>query len=274
MSQFSRVTIESAIELADELLDFSNKYNGRAEVERFLLLFNLENEVLDTGDFRPGPRITALLNYLYTHDNEKGPLGANLVYEIIEYITERQVNRYRYTAKFLKLESYLKQLDGYRVNDDGKLEPIMPETMHLAEKNDELRSLLDKFRFSTAIGHLNQATSSFTRGEWASANGQLRTFVESLFNSIADKLVSNLPSASINKWEAISQINPPFFSPDLNEWRKPNDKGKETFVRGFFNRLHPLGPHPGLSEEEDCTFRLYLVTVVAWHYLRQLDRRI
>ncbi|HYT43546.1 MAG TPA: hypothetical protein VEP90_14505, partial [Methylomirabilota bacterium] len=177
MSQFSRVTIESAIELADELLDFSNRYNGRAEVERFLLRFNLDNEVPDTGDFRPGPRITALLNYLYTHENEKGPLGANLVYEIIEYVTERQTKRYRNNPKLLRLESYLKQLDGYRINNDGRLEPILPESMHLAEKNDELRFLLDKFGFSTAKGHLNQATSSFTRGEWASANGQIRTFV-------------------------------------------------------------------------------------------------
>ena len=273
MSQFSRITIESAIELADELLDFSNKYNGRAEVERFLLRFNLDNVVPDPGDFRPGPRITLLLNYLYTHDDEKGPLGANLVYEIIEYITERQTKRYRYNPKLLKLESYLKQLDGYRINDDGKLEPILPESMQLAEKNDELRTLLDKFGFSTAKGHLNQATSCFARGDWPAANGQLRTFIESLFNSIADALVANLSPNSNQKWEAISQINPPFFSPELNEWRKPNDN-KQTFVPGFWSRLHPMGPHPGLSDEDDCTFRLYLVTVVAWHYLRQLDRRI
>jgi len=41
-------------------------------------------------------------------------------------------------------------------------------------------------------------------------------------------------------------------------------------MKSFFRRLHPQGAHPGLSAEEDSTFRLHLVLLVG----RQLLRRV
>ena len=48
----------------------------------------------------------------------------------------------------------------------------------------------------------------------------------------------------------------------------------KNLVNGVLKRLHPQGSHPGLSDEEDCTFRLHLVLVLARFFLRRLDAKV
>jgi len=62
------------------------------------------------------------------------------------------------------------------------------------------------------------------------------------------------------------------FYTQYNEWE--NDRGKPAFVLGLWARLHPQGSHPGLSEEDDCTFRLQVTLITARLFLRRLDQRI
>jgi hypothetical protein len=65
-------------------------------------------------------------------------------------------------------------------------------------------------------------------------------------------------------------LNPPFFLHGLNEWT-----GQGTgFFEAFFRRLHPQGAHPGLSDEEDSTFRLHLVLLTARSPLTRLADRL
>ena len=152
--------------------------------------------------------------------------------------------------------------------EEGKLRKVLPESVVIAEEEDQLSILLDRYDFTITKGHLDQAISAHTRGEWAGANAQLRSFVESLFDSFVTVLVkdtSNLPPTSYARRELLTKLDPPFILPELNEWA-PNGTG---FLQGFWKRLHPQGAHPGLSDEEDCTFRLQLVILVAGHYLRR-----
>jgi hypothetical protein len=117
---------------------------------------------------------------------------------------------------------------------------------------------------------LDQAIQSHSLGNWAAANSQVRSFLESLFDETAYRLDPNAPHGQ-NQGEArrqlLANITPPFLSRDLNEW---SDDGK-NFVNGVFKRLHPQGAHPGLSGDEDCTFRLHLVLLLARLFLRRLD---
>ena len=151
---------------------------------------------------------------------------------------------------------------------------ILPENIQLAEKGDELNSLLESFDFTVPKGHLDQALNAHTRSDWAAANAQMRPFIEGLFDLIAALLVGEtqpLPPTSQGKRELLAKLDPPFFLPSLNEW-EIGDKG--GFIQGFWRRLHPQGSHPGLSDEEDSTFRLHLVVLVAWHYMKRLEKRL
>ena len=269
MPQFSRITIIEAIGLLESLT--------HAELDRFLLKYGLER--IAHQDLRPKTaKLNVVIKYLIYNPDKKGPLGANLTFEIIEDKLSSIFPLNLYAPLLVrehlpKLVNSLKH-DGYVITDGGELKTMLPESIKLVEKENELNSLLDKFKFITTKGHIDLAISAHTRGEWASANAQLRSFMESLFDSIADKLVGNkttLPPPGHQRCALLAKLNPPFFIPTLNEW-EIGDKG--GFLQGLRKRLHPQGSHPGLSDEEDSTFRLHLVILTASYYLKRLDSRM
>lgn len=139
------------------------------------------------------------------------------------------------------------------------------------EGESEVILLLDKHGFAVSGGHLKQALSAFNRGEWSSANGELRNFYESYLNEIADKLGYSGAQNSRAKRDFLgSGVKPPFLLSEYNEW----DSQKTQYVQGLMNRMHPHGGHPGLSEEEDATFRLQISLITARLFLRRFDRRV
>jgi hypothetical protein len=233
--------------------------------------------VLGSGGVNP--KMTNLMEHLINNPDIRGPGGANLILEMIESLIEEKCgphldsyHRENPEVAFPALVRSLKQ-DGY-VIEGLKLKGILPSDLPIAQQKDEMISLLERYQFDTAKGHFEQAVSAHTRGEWASANAQLRSFIESLFDSIATLLNNNQPSnltSSHARRESLATMSPPFFIEELKEWEVG---GKDGFIQGFWRRLHASGSHPGLSDEEDCTFRLHIVIVTASHFLRRLESRL
>lgn len=139
------------------------------------------------------------------------------------------------------------------------------------EAENEVVTLLDRSGFATAKGHLSLALAAFQRGEWASANGQLRNFYESYLNEIAGGLGYSGNDDSKAKRDYLGNLSPPFLLSEYNEWNTNNQKPQ--YVQGLMSRMHPHGGHPGLSEEEDATFRLQITLVTARLFLRRLNQR-
>ncbi|MGO9893281.1 MAG: hypothetical protein ACLPX8_03590 [Bryobacteraceae bacterium] len=140
------------------------------------------------------------------------------------------------------------------------------------EAENEVATLLDRSGFSVAKGHLNQALSAFQRGEWSSANGELRNFYESYLNEIAVSLGYMGGGDSKAKRDFLgASLQPPFFLADYNEWNANNQKPQ--YVQGLMSRMHPHGGHSGLSEEEDATFRLQISLITARLFLRRFSER-
>lgn len=140
------------------------------------------------------------------------------------------------------------------------------------EAESELISLLNRFGFTTTKGHLAQAMSAYQRGEWSSANAQLRTFLESCLDDIAVKLGYGESDGTKNKRDYLGgELKPPFLLEGYNEWN--SNKQKPQYVQGLMSRLHPHGSHAGLSEEEDATFRLQITLITARLFLRRFHQR-
>lgn len=139
------------------------------------------------------------------------------------------------------------------------------------EAESEVVTLLDRSGFNVAKGHLNHALSAFQRGEWSSANGELRNFYESYLNEIANSLGYSGSGDSKAKRDFLGNLQPPFLLSDYNEWNV--NIQKPQYVQGLMSRMHPHGGHPGLSEEEDATFRLQVSLVTARLFLRRFDQR-
>jgi hypothetical protein len=168
-----------------------------------------------------------------------------------------------------KAKIFLRALDrdGLKIVD-GKIEASFPDILDLPEANDDVSRLLKKHRFVTSKGHLDQALSAHGRGDWASANGQLRTFCEGLFDEIAVKIdaTASTLASSENRRARLASLG--FIDANLNEW---GNDGK-NFVNGLFKRLHPQGSHPGLSDQDDSTFRLHVVLLTARLFLLRFDK--
>lgn len=167
-------------------------------------------------------------------------------------------------------------LDGFVVDWRGNssnpplLRAALPEEVDLPTADDEVHQLLKHFGFLTALGHLDQAIEAHTRGDWAAANSQTRTFLESLFEQIAHRMdpadaAARGSSENRRAWLAEQE----FLSKPRNEWT--ND-GK-SYINGLFKMLHTEGSHPGLSDEDRSTFRLHLVLITARTFLRRLKNR-
>lgn len=139
------------------------------------------------------------------------------------------------------------------------------------EAESEIVQLLDRHAFTVAKGHLSQALSAFQRGEWSSANGELRNFYESYLNEMATGLGYMGSGDSKSKRDYLGGLQPPFLLSDYNEWHSNNQKPQ--FVQGLMSRMHLHGGHPGLSEEEDATFRLQISLVTARLFLRRYNER-
>lgn len=258
---FSRESVIEVLPLFERM--------SHAEIDRFALRFGLEGIALD--DTVPKyKRANAIALYLINNPDLKWPSGENVTFKVIEFLLGvAQQRNVSLEVDLLGFKHSLKR-DGYMI-EQYVLKRTLPEHSNLPEKETELNTLLHRFRFNVSKGHLEQAINAHTRGDWAASNAQMRTFVESFFDAIAEKLGyvanPNRQDNSQHRREYLAKLPQPFLLPGLNEWEIG---GKGGFVQGFWRRLNPEGSHPGLSDEDDSTFRLQLVVIVAHHLLKRL----
>jgi hypothetical protein len=166
-----------------------------------------------------------------------------------------------------KLKRALEQ-DGFVITG-GSLRRILPADIGLPGTESDLVRLLDRHNFGTAKGHLEQAMENHARGNWAAANSQLRTFFDALLDGIAERLDATAKELASGQQRRARLAALNFLIVPLNEW---GDDGK-GFINGLVKRLHSQGPHPGLSDDDDCTFRLHVVLLTAALLLRRFDSR-
>jgi len=158
------------------------------------------------------------------------------------------------------------EMDGF-VIAGGKIRATLPNDVGLPAVQDELHRLLAKHNVSTASGHLDQALDAHAKGHWASANSQIRTFFDALFDDICERIDPQTKALGSGQPRRTQLAAKGFLSRDLNEW---SDNGL-GFINDLAKRLHPQGSHPGLSDPDDSTFRLHVVLLTARFFLRRFD---
>lgn len=148
------------------------------------------------------------------------------------------------------------------------LRSSLPASVNMPKSDDELHALLKRFGMQMATAHLDQAIDCHTRGDWAAANAQFRTFMEQLINSITaiGFASQDAPTFTMNnRVQLLGRVG--FFSLARGEWAE-DGKG---FIQGLLRMLHSDGSHPGLSDEEHSTYKLHLTLLTASTLLRRLQ---
>jgi len=268
-SRFSRLTMLAAVAVLERLT--------HAGLDVYHLELGLEGTGAGEGSGL-GKRSATLAQFAVANPQFVTVSGSNLWDALVERAAEiaarlqttTWTNSVEYPPDATKLVRALER-DGYVLRDGGLVRSL-PEFVDLPSADDEVHRLLDQFGMATARGHLNQAIQAHSDGQWAAANSQLRTFLECLLDDIAgrcDPEASTNAKSSHGRRALLAATTPAFLYRELNEWA---DNGT-GFVNGLFSRLHPEGSHPGLSSDEDCTFRLHTVLIAARLFLRRLVAR-
>jgi len=265
LTPFTRPTVVAAVEFLER--------HSQASFDQLVLRLALENEI-PSGAGLSVAKKCGLLGRAVVRRPTQVVQTVEGAATLAEAVVREAVKLLRPEPAFSDQTALLRGLarDGYVVTwgDNGRdptLRAALPEQIELPETDDEVRLLLSQLGFVTPAGHLAQAIEAHTRGDWAAANGQLRTFIESLFDDIA-RAVRPVDAAqrptSENRRALLAEIG--FLAADRNEWTQDG----KNYINGLFKMLHTEGSHPGLSDEDHCTFRLHVVLVTARTFLRRL----
>ncbi len=143
---------------------------------------------------------------------------------------------------------------------EGRVVPFLSPSADPAKEQGVLESRLDEYEFAVTHNLLNQAIDNAAHGHWEAANGQVRSFLESLCNEIVASLYiegGNAPTgAPARKY--------------LQEKRFLSEK-EANLLKALFGVLHGEGSHPGTSSEDDCHRRKLMAFAMANYYLERLD---
>lgn len=270
-NHFTRPTLLAAIELLEAQL-------SQAKFNQLVLRLGLEQSIPDDTSVSVGKKAAQLGRAVLANGSHVVRTldgSVTLTEAVVREAVALTTNSTSPAAQQVRLVRGL-ALDGFVVEwaedwpHDPRLRAALPAEVDLPVTDDEVHQLLKHFGFTVSLGHLDQAIEAHTRGDWAAANSQTRTFFESLFDQIAafiDPAAAATAGSSENRraWLA-TEPRPKFLSKERNEWT--ND-GK-NYVNGLFKMLHTEGSHPGLSDEDRSTFRLHVVLVTARTFLRRL----
>jgi hypothetical protein len=238
--RFSRRTIIAAIELLEGAIKV------HADLTRFLLKLSPDlARRCDAGALND--RFNHLIKFLDDQPDFQLEGGGRLRDELVENAVP-----FYSSSEEARSGAFLRALEGDGfVITEGVLRRALPAVVNLPEAQDEIFRLLAKHHFTVPTGHLDQAFVAHTDGHWASANSQIRSFLEGLLDEIAERLdptAVTLPSGQARR-ARLAAIG--FLSRSLNEWE---DHGL-GYINGLMKRLHPQGSHPGLSDQDDSAAR-------------------
>jgi hypothetical protein len=148
------------------------------------------------------------------------------------------------------------EVDGYALVD-GALIPATPAPFQVEEQVPILEQNLETRGFAVARDHYRQARENFTDGNYAAANGQTRSFLESLFIELcAQRTAKRFEDASA----ALQHLkNTGWFG-----------MSESQHYRSFWADIQDNGPHQGLSDNDEALLRLHYATAVARYVLAKL----
>ena len=142
----------------------------------------------------------------------------------------------------------------------GRVVPFLSPSITPQKEQGLLESRLSDNGFNVALNHFNQSVDNAARGQWESANGDLRAFFDRLCEDTAGRIhkgPQNPPVAGKARQYLTDQG---FLSSDESE-----------LLRYLFRVLHGEGAHPGTSSSDDCHRRRLMVVALSNYYLDKLS---
>lgn len=143
---------------------------------------------------------------------------------------------------------------------EGRVSPFLSPTIAPAQEQGVLERRLGELGFAIPLNHLKQAVDNSARGNWEAANGEVRSFLESLCDAVARERHKG-PGESPTRGEARKYLEQSgFLTPE-----------ESALLMAFFKVLHTAGGHAGTSTEDDCHRRRLMAIALGNYYLDRLQ---
>ena len=160
--------------------------------------------------------------------------------------------------------SYESFLEALRIEGadlvEGRIVSFLSPSVEPDREQGVLESRLKQYGFGVASNHLDNALDLASNSKWEPANGEVRSFLESICEAIAAMIYSASGEAPV-RGEARKFLAEQGFL---------NDK-ESKLLYSLFQVLHGEGGHAGTSSSDDCHRRRLLAVSLANYYLERLD---
>lgn len=244
--RFSRRTLAALARALSHLISHSEISNlgyelgveapGLNKLDRCTnLIKNLESLTLRTGTANDEVILELLQRYVASVDETVMP----------------HINGIPGLLAVLKVEGY--EIMGHRII------PTTPEPAALAPQISALEAALVNRSLAVAARHYGQACDNLTVGNFEAANGQIRSYLENLFITLAQQASgTSFSDASA----ALQHMKDKGFL-EAAEWNT---------LRGFWDLCQSRGPHHGLSDPDEAVFRLHMATSIGRYILVRISQ--
>ena len=204
---------------------------------------------------KPVDTLLASTTLVDLFDSSKASSKREQVREVLDYLRTKGYDGYleMVFAEALKAmdEHFVKEFGKKAVtalNHDGfpweRLadKRALIEGFELPEKISYVKAALMENNYEIALFHLQEALSSYELGNYSAANGQIRTFLEALF----EEIVNNKLKIKCKGGDCKKIFAKKYFTLEESQAAK-----------AFSALLHTKGSHPGKSEKHETEFRLF-----------------
>ena len=139
---------------------------------------------------------------------------------------------------------------------EGRIAPFLTPHVQPEVEQGLLEARLSSAGFEEPLNRFSQSVDNAARSQWESANGDIRTFLDSLCGELAARLYPGTGKPPTGG--AARQF--------LQDQGFLNKK-EADLLKSLFSVLHGEGPHPGTSSSDDCHRRRLMVVSLANYYL-------
>ena len=143
---------------------------------------------------------------------------------------------------------------------EGRIVSFLSPSVEPDQEQGVLESRLEQYAFGVARNHLDNALDLASDSKWEPANGEVRSFLESICEAIAAMIYSDSGEPPV-RGEARKFLAKQGFL---------NDQ-ESKLLYSLFQILHGEGGHAGTSSSDDCHRRRLMAVSMANYYLERLD---
>ena len=143
---------------------------------------------------------------------------------------------------------------------EGRIVSFLSPSIEPDQEQGVLESRLKQYGFGVASNHLDNALDLASNSKWEPANGEVRSFLESVCEAIAARIYSG-PGEAPERGKARKFLAEQGF---LND-------NESKLLYSLFQVLHGEGGHAGTSSSDDCHRRRLMAVSMANYYLERLD---